>query len=337
MHSGPLSPASRWHIPGRCLLFFTLGLCIAAAAAAQPQPGQKAESPAPVDQSLHVRLKPLQFNVDVVVVPVTVHDSMNRPVMGLTQNDFSVFEDSAEQKIRYFSDEDAPISLGVLLDVSNSMKDKIDTAREAVVEFFKNSNPQDDCFVISFSDDPEVVADSTRSLAYMQARLAEARPAGHTALLDAIYLGLHKMRSARYQRRALLVISDGGDNHSRYSAREIRHMVEESDVQIYAVGLFSAIFKTPEEWGGQRLLSSITGATGGRTLTIHNPAELPEAAGAISRELRSQYVLGYSTSRAGDGKWRKIKVTAHPHNAPDHIQVHNKPGYRAGVALQPNP
>ncbi|HZU22068.1 MAG TPA: VWA domain-containing protein [Terriglobales bacterium] len=278
---------------------------------------------------LVTRMRPLQLNVDVVLVPVTVSDAMNRPVMGLGKENFSLFEDSVEQPIRYFSDEDAPISLGVLLDVSNSMKDKIDVAREAVIEFFKNSNPQDDYFVITFSDDPAVLADSTTSLATVEARMGEAQPAGHTALLDAIYLGLNKMRNARYQRRALLIISDGGDNHSRYSSREIKHMVEESDVQIYAIGIYSAVFKTAEEWNGERLLKSITEASGGHTVSIRNASELPDAASAVSHELRSQYVLGYRTARANDGKFRKIKVTANPpSNAAERLQVHAKSGYK---------
>lgn len=282
------------------------------------------------ETSLSVHTKPLQFNVDVVLVPVSVTDPNNRPVMGLGQQDFSIFEDGAEQKVRYFSDEDAPISLGVLLDISGSMKDKIETAREAVLEFFKNSNPEDDYFVITFSDDPAVLADSTKSIAYVQARLSEAKPDGHTALLDAVYLGLNKMRNARYQRRALLVISDGGDNHSRYSAREIKHMVEEADVQIYAIGLYSTIFKTPEEWNGERLLKSITEATGGRTVTIRNAAELPEAATNVSHELRSQYVLGYRPENPSGAtlNWHKIKVTAHPQNTAEKMTLHFKAGYK---------
>jgi Ca-activated chloride channel family protein len=277
---------------------------------------------------LAVRLRPMQFNVDVVLVPVTVSDSMNRPIMGLGQRDFSLFEDAVQQPIRYFSEEDAPISLGVLLDVSNSMKDKIDVAREAVLEFFKNANPEDDYFVITFSDDPALLADSTSSLAYVQARMGEAQPSGHTALLDAIYLGLNKMHSAKYQRRALLIISDGGDNHSRYSAREIKHMVQEADVQIYGIGIYSSMFKTAEEWAGQRLLNSITEATGGHTVTIRNAAELPAAATAVSRELRNQYVLGYQTGHTNDGKFRKIKVTANAPNTAQRLQVHARSGYK---------
>ena len=164
---------------------------------------------------LQSRSRPLQVNVNLVLVPVTVTDQQNRPVLGLTKPDFAIYEDSVEQPIRYFSTDDEPISLGVLLDVSGSMKNKIEVPRDAVVEFFRTSQPEDDYIHITFSDDPLVLADSTRSIGYIQDRMTQAKPAGHTALLDAIYLGLAKMHHARYKRRALLVISDGGDNHSR--------------------------------------------------------------------------------------------------------------------------
>ena len=272
------------------------------------------------------------MDVDLVLVPVTVNDQQNRPVVGLSKPDFALFENAIEQQIRYFSTEDEPISLGVLLDVSGSMKNKIETAREAVVEFFKSSHPDDDYFVITFADDPEVLADSTRSIGYIQERMTQAKPGGQTALLDAIYLGMSKMRRARYQRRALLVISDGGDNHSRYTASEVARLVEEADVQIYAIGIFDKVFRTPEEWGGKRLLTRLTEASGGRVLTIGNAAQLPEAAEKISLELRSQYVLGYAPAHASrDGKWRKLKIQVEPSgNAHgEHLHVYARNGYLA--------
>ena len=230
------------------------------------------------------------------------------------------------------STDDEPISLGVLLDVSGSMKNKIDIARSAVVEFFKSSHPDDDYFVITFSDDPLLLADSTRSIGYVQDRMRLAKPAGHTALLDAIYLGISKMRRARYKRRALLVISDGGDNHSRYTTAEVARLVDEADVQIYAIGIFESIFRTPEEWGGKRLLTRLTESTGGRVLAIRNAAQLPEAADAVSLELRNQYVLGYEPSHAThDGAWRKLKVrlTRKPKKDSDRLHVYTRSGYFA--------
>jgi len=272
--------------------------------------------------------RPLRVGVDVVLVPVTVTDSMNRPVLGLEKQDFSLFEDDQPQDIRYLWTEDAPISVGILLDLSRSMSNKIDDARAALGEFFKDANPEDDYFVITFADRPEVLADTTQSAGSIQAKLASAAPAGHTALLDAIYLGITKLRSARYSRRALVIISDGGDNHSRYRKPDIRRLVQEADVQIYAMGIFDSVFKTPEEWAGKRLLTEITEATGGRTLTLDKPRQLPQLAAAVSLELRNQYVLGFRPAHAAsDHRWRRIKVrtTAARGDAP--LQVRSKKGY----------
>jgi Ca-activated chloride channel family protein len=291
------------------------------------------EKPRPADvsaDSLFPHTKPIRADVNVVLVPVTVTDTLNRPVLGLEKENFLVYEGAEPQQIRYFSTEDAPISIGVLLDLSKSMSNKIDLAREALGEFFKTANPEDDYFVITFSDRPEMLADTTTSVGSIRAKLAGAAPSGHTALLDAIYLGLNKARHSRYKRRALLIISDGGDNCSRYRSREIKSLVQESDVEIYAIGIFDSIFKTPEEWAGKRLLTEITEATGGHTVSLGNPRQLPEIAAAISLELRSQYVLGYMPSNTErDGGWRKINVRLSPTAAPAHAQVFSKRGYQA--------
>jgi len=270
----------------------------------------------------------LRVDVDLVLVPVTITDAGNRPVTSLRQQDFSLFEAGQPQQIRYFSTEDGPISIGIILDLSKSMSNKIDEAREALSEFFKTAHPEDDYFVITFADRPQVLSDATRSIGTIQGKLAAVIPSGHTALLDAIYLGLAKMRSARYRRHALLIISDGGDNRSRYTPREIKSMVEEADVQIYAIGLFDHFFRTPEEWAGKRLLTGISEATGGRTITLRNVRKLPQVAATISRELRSQYVIGYLPSNpVRDGKWRQIKVALTRPPGGEPLQVYAKRGY----------
>lgn len=270
--------------------------------------------------ALHVA--PLRINVELVLVPVTVLDQLNRPVLGLTKDDFTLLEDNTHHDIRYFSAEDAPLSIGILLDVSGSMTEKIDLARAALGEFFENGNPADDYFVITFSDNPEVLADVTVSVPTIRAKLAGVKPAGHTALLDAIYMGEHKLRSARYQRKALLVISDGGDNHSRFTSAEVKNVVMESDVQIYGIGIYGTIFRSPEEWSGKRLLTEITEATGGRTVTVKNPRELPGAARSISTELRNQYVLGYAPFSGQASGWRKITVKVAPRDRASAFQLH---------------
>src|SRR5271167_5145895 len=206
-----------------------------------------------VDPSLKTHTKPIRKDVDLVLVPVTVTDPMNRLVTGLEKDNFFLTDSGQPQEIRHFSSEDAPISLGVIFDISGSMANKIDKSRDAVVEFFKTANPQDEFFLITFADKPELLVDYTSSVEDIQSKLVYAMPKGRTALLDAIYLGMNRMRKAHYERKALLIISDGGDNHSRYTESEIKSMVKEADVQIYAIGLYDRDFKTAEEREGPQL------------------------------------------------------------------------------------
>jgi Ca-activated chloride channel homolog len=274
--------------------------------------------------------KPLKSTVELVLVPVTITDPMNRLVTGLDKENFTVFEGKSQQEIRSFSSEDAPVSLGVIFDMSGSMASKIERAREAVIEFFKTANPQDEFFMITFADKPEEVTDFTSSIEDIQGKLVYTVPKGRTALLDAIYLGISKMRHAKYPKKAMLIISDGGDNHSRYTEGEIKSMVKEADVLIYAIGIYDHYFPTEEERLGPALLSDITELTGGRAFTIDNPNDLGDVATKIGIELRNQYVLGYRpTNPIKDGKWRKIKVKLLPPKGLPPLRVYAKTGYYA--------
>ena len=290
-------------------------------------------SPAPIgDPQLRPRTKPLRVDVDLVLVPVTVTDALNRPVIDLPKQDFMLYEGGVAQPIRYFSNEDAPISVGLILDCSGSMQNKIEYEREAVQEFFKYANPQDDYFAISVSSHPEVIATSEQSIETIEAKLGETEPRGGTALYDAVYLGISRMRSAHFQRKALVIITDGGDNRSRYSLKETRKMVEEANVLTYGIGIFDDVpmnmFKTFEERWGRKWLGQITDPTGGRTIAADDRKQIPEIAALISKELRNQYVLGYRPSNlARDGKWRRLQVMLTPTPAPLH--VHYKQGYVA--------
>jgi Ca-activated chloride channel family protein len=255
---------------------------------------------------------------------------MNRLVTGLDKENFTLFEGKNQQEIRHFSSEDAPISLGVIFDMSGSMSSKIERAREAAVEFFKTANPQDEFFMITFADRPEQISDFTQSVEDIEGKLIYTIPKGRTALLDAIYLGVNKMRQAKYPKRALLIISDGGDNHSRYTESEIKSMVKEADVMVYAVGIYDHYFPTEEEKLGPQLLTDITELTGGRAFTVDNPNDLADVATKIGIELRNQYVLGYRpTSPGHDGKWRKIKVKLNPPRGLPPLRVYAKTGYYA--------
>lgn len=283
-----------------------------------------------IDPSLKTHTKPMKVDVDLVLVPVTITDPMNRLVTGLDKDNFSLFEGKDQQEIRHFSSEDAPVSLGVIFDMSASMTSKIERAREAVVEFFKTANPQDEFFMITFADKPEEISDFTQSVEDIQGKLVYTIPKGRTALLDAIYLGVSKMRQAKYPKKALLVISDGGDNHSRYTEGEIKSVVKEADVLMYAIGIYDHYFPTEEERLGPELLSELTEITGGRAFTIDNPNDLGDVATKIGIELRNQYVLGYRPKNpAHDGKWRKIKVKLIPPKGLPPLKVYAKTGYYA--------
>ena len=283
-----------------------------------------------IDPSLRTHNKPVKVDVSLVLVPVTITDPMNRLVTGLDKSNFQVYEDKIPQEVRTFSSDDAPVSIGIIFDMSGSMTSKIERAREAVNEFLKTANPQDEFFMITFNDKPEEVAGFTSSVDDLQNKLLFTAPRGRTALLDAIYLGISKMRQAKYQRKALLIISDGGDNHSRYTEGEIKSMVREADCLIYAVGIYDHYFPTEEERLGPGLLADITEITGGRAFTIDNPNDLADVATKIGIELRNQYVIGYRPKHPGhDGRWRKIKVKLLPPKGLPPLRVYAKTGYYA--------
>jgi Ca-activated chloride channel homolog len=283
-----------------------------------------------VTAGLKQRNDPMKVKVDMVLVPVTITDPMNRLVTGLDKENFTLFQDKDRQIIRDFSSEDAPVSIGLIFDMSGSMHTKIEKAREAVVEFFKAANPQDEFFMIGFSDRPEEISDFTENASDIQGRLLYANPKGRTALLDAIYMGVNKMREAKYPRKSLLIISDGGDNHSRYTEGEIRSMVKEADISIYAIGIYDHFFPTEEERLGPQLLSDITEITGGRAFAIDNPNDLADVATKIGIELRNQYVLAYRPSKTQhDGKWHRIKVKLIPPKGLPPLKVYAKTGFYA--------
>jgi len=328
-----------------CALALLVSLAFTGAAFAQDvnvhiEPRPPADAPKTVDgkdpavanaeASLKNHTKPVQVDVNLVLVNVTVTDDWNRIVTGLDKENFSILEGSEIQQVRHFSSEDAPISLGVIFDMSGSMNDKIMKAREAVIEFFKTANPQDEFFMITFNDRPELRADFTKSIEDIQGKLVYTVPRGSTALLDAIYMGVSKMKDARNSKKALLIISDGGDNHSRYTENEIKSMVKEADVQIYSIGIFSQGPTQQEEINGPNLLNDVSSVTGGRMFTISNPNELADVATKIGIELRNQYVLGYRPNNKNkDGHWRKIKVKLNPPKGLPHLNVYARTGYYA--------
>ena len=283
-----------------------------------------------VPASLNAHVRPLKVAVDLVLVPVTITDPMNRLVTGLEKDNFQLFEGSSKEEIKSFSSEDAPVSLGVIFDSSGSMSSKMERAKDAVVEFFKTANPQDEFFMVTFSDEPDMVTDFTSSVEEIQDKLLYTFPQKRTALLDAIYMGVSKMRQAKYPKKALLIISDGGDNHSRYTENEIKALVKEADIMVYAIGIYDRYFQSQEEQLGPQLLGEITELTGGRAFTVENPNDLGDVATKIGVELRNQYLLGYRPSKGvRDGKWRKIKVKLLPPKGLPPLRVYARTGYYA--------
>ena len=248
----------------------------------------------------------------LVVIPVTVTDPMNRFVLGLDKKDFSIFEDSAEQKITHFSAEDAPMSIGILVDTSGSMDLKLSTSRRAVAEFMKTMNAQDEAFLIQFSDNARIVQPFTSDTGEIESHLTELRAGGLTALLDAVDMGVKEMKRAKNPRKALVIVSDGGDNHSRYTAADIKDVVKEADTQIYAMGVFEPNLLpglAAEVVSGPKLLAQIADETGGRAYGASEFSQLPGIAEKIAIELRNQYVLAYyPTNSNRDGRYRHVEV-----------------------------
>ena len=311
-------------------------LCLAAAAfllaAPSRTPAQEVgpTRPEPPQQKIE-KGKSLKTETEITLVNVSVTDPYGRLVTGLEQNNFRVFEDNVEQEIVKFSSEDVPISIGVIFDMSGSMGDKIEKSRMSAMQFFRTANPQDEFLLINFNDRAELASNFTGSVEDLQSRLMFTAARGQTALLDGIYLGLSQMKGAHNSKKALLIISDGGDNHSRYSQDDIRKYAREADVQIYAIGLFEDDGgSTVEERGGPSLLADLTQETGGRAFAVRDLKDLPDIATKISMELRNQYVVGYRPSdHAQNGKWRKIKIKLRPPKGLPPLTVYAKTGYYA--------
>jgi Ca-activated chloride channel family protein len=276
--------------------------------------------------------KGIRMDVALALVNVTVTDPYNRLVTGLDKGNFHVLEDNVPQEIVSFSSEDVPVSIGVVFDMSGSMSDKVDKARQAAVQFLKTANPRDEFFLVSFNDQAELTSRFTSSIEELQNRMMYTAAKGRTALLDAIYLGLSQMRGAHNGKRALLIISDGGDNHSRYSEADIRNFVKEADCQLYSIGVFDSndMERTVEERYGPTLLSELAELSGGRVFPVASLNDLPDIATKIGMELRNQYVLGYKPSDAShNGAWRKIKVKLAPPKGLPPLNVYAKTGYYA--------
>jgi len=275
----------------------------------------------------------IRLNVELALVNITVTDPYDRLVTGLEPENFRVFEDNVEQEIISFSFEDVPVSIGVILDFSGSMANKIGKAKQAALQFLKTANPQDEFFLVGFNDSAQLLSSFSPNVDDLQSRMLLASAKGKTALMDAIYLGVSQMRAANNGKRALLIISDGGDNNSRYNEKDIKRLVREANTQLYSIGIFDQPeyrSRTLEELNGPTLLNELTELTGGRSFAVDNVGDLPDIAAKIGAELRNQYVLGYRPShKAHDARWRKIKVKLRTPKGLPPLTAYARTGYYA--------
>jgi Ca-activated chloride channel family protein len=261
--------------------------------------------------------KLLRVDIDLVLINVTVTDKDNHPVMNLEPENFQIFEDRIEQKIQYFSSEAAPVSLGIVFDVSHSMTKKITFARDAAVKFLQTGMPEDEYFLVEFSNRAKVAQGFTADINRLRDKIVFSPADGATALYDAVYLGLAQLKKGRNPRKALLLITDGEDNHSRYSRGEIRDVVREADAQIFVIDL------------GRALLGELADMTGGHSYRT-SVDDLEDTCEKIARELKSQYVIGYeSTNTNKDGKFRRVRVRAITPPSLGKVNVRARDGYYA--------
>jgi Ca-activated chloride channel homolog len=252
-----------------------------------------------------------------VMVSVGVRDSNNRAVSDLKGDNFQIFEDKVEQKIRYFSSELTPISLGIVFDMSRSMQKKLPFARDAAVKFLETGTPDDEYFLVEFSSRAQLAQGFTSDISRLRDKLSLVPAQGNTALYDGVYLGLAELKRGQNPRKALLLITDGEDNHSRYSRGDIRQFVRESDAQIFVIDM------------GRALVGELADMTGGHSYRA-SPADLEDTCERIARELKSQYVIGYeSTNTNKDGRFRKLRVRINPTAATGKLNAHTRDGYYA--------
>ena len=286
-------------------------------------------TPPPVEESDG---KPISVKTDLVTLTLTVTDLYGRFVSGLSKGDFKVSDNNVEQEITFFSDTDAPVSIGILFDVSGSMSgDKIQKARKALERFIGTSHPSDEYFLIAFNDRAQLLLDRTRDGESVLQKLSLVEPKKSTALYDACYLGVERVTTGTRQKKALLIISDGQDNASRYNFNEVRRLLKESDVTVYAVGINGG--KDAGElvtMQGQSFLDELASVTGGKSFYPQADAEMDEIFERIAIELRHQYSIGFTPKDfTPDGKWHKTKVKVNPPRGVSRLTVRAREGYYA--------
>ncbi len=272
----------------------------------------------------------IRVDTTVVLIPVSVNDkALGRPVSGLEKENFRIVDNQVPQKITSFAMDDEDVAVGLVFDTSGSMGSTLQRSRMAAAEFFKTSNPNDEFFLVEFDDTPRLSVPLTQNTNEISNQLLFSRSHGSTALLDAIYLSLHEIKKSKIAKKALLIISDGGDNHSRYTETEVQNVLRETDCLIYAIGVFGGGSGAPEEIDGPRMLRKVAEQTGGRLLE-GSANDLPDIARKISTDLRNRYVIGYSpTDKTRDGRYHRVQVTVVPPRGLPPLVAHWRLGYYA--------
>jgi Ca-activated chloride channel homolog len=323
---------------------FAVSSLVAMEVAAQDQQPSTTDKPAvatavpapspPQKQRLGTELddRSLITNTDLITLTVTVTDTYGRYVSGLSKNAFSILDNKQPQDIAFFSDDDSPVSVGVIFDVSGSMSgDKVKRARDALSKFIQTSHDSDEYFLIAFNSRAQLLLDKTRDGNSVLNKLTFVETKSQTALYDACYLGVEKVQRGQHPKRALLLISDGQDNNSRYTFKELQKLLKESDVTLYAIGILSGS-DAGSSLGmeGQGILDELAGVSGGKAFFPRSAAEMDDIFEQIALELRHQYSIGYKPeSFVNDGKWHRVKISVKPPKGLPRLFVRAKEGYYA--------
>jgi Ca-activated chloride channel family protein len=312
--------------PKLCLLFLLVVLSVAGAYSQTPQT-------TPPDDDDNGNERPAAtIKTDLVTLTLTVTDLYGRYVSGLGKNAFTIIDNNIEQDIEFFSDSDSPVSIGILFDVSGSMNgEKIRKAQKALERFINTSHPSDEYFLIAFNNRAQLLLDRTRDGEAVLRKLTLVQPKSNTALYDAVYLGAERVTRGSHQKKAMLIISDGQDNSSRYNFGEVRKLMKESDVVTYAVGIMDGgDAGSVLGMQGQAFLDELTSVTGGKSFYPQSDVEMDEIFERIALELRHQYSIGYTPKDfQPDGKWRKVKVKVKPPRGLPRLTVRHREGYYA--------
>ena len=291
-------------------------------------------------QKLEKQDKDKDYTLSVVVeevqLPISVLDKDGRPVNGLTKNDFAIFEDNVQQQIQIFKHEDIPLSLGLIIDNSGSMRNKRERVNSAALTFARESNPEDETFIVNFDDAAYLEQDFTGSIGDLIDALDNIDTRGETALYDAVYLSVDHVKAGKKDKRVLLLISDGEDNVSKYGLNKVVDTLRESKVTLYAIGLLEendqrgGLFKKPPSKKAKEVLQKFAEITGGQAYFPKSLDEVEELVKDIAHEIRNHYTVSYTPSnRKLDGSWREIRVKVNPPKTTTKVTVHTKQGYFA--------